>query len=161
MKTRSIVVTAAMALIMAGCASQQSSTDNGSSQQAQTKPAEPTTTTYKGTFPCRSCTGIETTLSLKGDADSASNSDQQRTFTLDADYQGRTGGDSDEHYQGSWDVLKGTPLDQNARVIELTPQQSENARTYYFQQIDANTLELVNPQLYRFQNGSALQLKRQ
>ena len=55
--------------------------------------------------------------------------------------------------------MTGTPADDKATVYELTP--NGEGQVYYFQRIDPQTLELIDPQLRRFENGQALQLKKQ
>ncbi|MGJ8514561.1 copper resistance protein NlpE N-terminal domain-containing protein [Carnimonas bestiolae] len=159
MKLRTLSATAAAALLLAGCASHQE--ESGSDQQAieKSEASAPQTETFKGTFPCRSCTGIDTTLTIEGDNSTASAGDH--TFTLDANYKNHPKTPAAEHYQGSWGALSGTPDDKSAKVIQLTPSEGNDKRDYYFLRVDDNTLELIKPDLHRFENGNALRLKRQ
>ena len=56
-------------------------------------------------------------------------------------------------------MLTGTPSDPDATVYELTP--DGDGQIYYFMRIDESTLELIDPERRRFENGEMLQLKRQ
>ena len=56
-------------------------------------------------------------------------------------------------------MLPGTPSDPDATVYELTP--NGDGQIYYFQRIDERTLELIDPERRRFENGEMLQLQRQ
>ena len=103
--------------------------------------ASATTTTYEGTLPCRSCDGIDLTVNLSG---SESSPAPERTFTLEADYINHPQNPGPEQYQGQWDVMTGTATDPKATVYELTP--NGEGQIYYFQKIDPNTLELIDPQ---------------
>ncbi|WP_025731871.1 copper resistance protein NlpE N-terminal domain-containing protein [Carnimonas nigrificans] len=159
MMLRNLTVTAAVALLLAGCVGHQE--NDGSDQQAiqKNETSAPETETFKGTFPCRSCTGIDTTLTLEGDNSTASVADH--VFTMEASYKNHPQNPPDEHYEGSWGALSGTPENKSAKVIQLTPSQGNDQREYYFLRVDENTLELIKPDLHRFENGNALRLKRQ
>ncbi|MEC8902229.1 MAG: copper resistance protein NlpE N-terminal domain-containing protein, partial [Pseudomonadota bacterium] len=111
---------------------------------------------YQGTLPCRNCDGIDLDVTLVGEEMSAP---EERTFTLDATYRNHPQTPPDENYAGNWEVLTGTPSDPDATVYELTP--NGDGQIYYFQRIDERTLELIDPERRRFENGEMLQLQRQ
>ncbi|WP_106475788.1 copper resistance protein NlpE N-terminal domain-containing protein [Phytohalomonas tamaricis] len=154
MQTRTLLAGSALMALLAGCASSgsQSGTDTSASQSVQSNEV-----TYKGSLPCRNCSAIDLTVDLKGSEDASSS--EARSFTLDAAYRDHPQNPPAEHYQGNWDVLSGTQSDPQATVYELTP--NGEGQVYYFQKIDPSTLELIDPQLRRFENGQNLQLKRQ
>ncbi|MCM2131415.1 copper resistance protein NlpE N-terminal domain-containing protein [Larsenimonas rhizosphaerae] len=149
MQIRTLLAGVAMTAALAGCAT------SGSQAPDSQKPAAQTAE-YKGTLPCRNCDGIDLTVDLTG-TDQAQPAD--RTFTLEAEYVNHPQNPPAEHYEGNWDVMTGTPADDKATVYELTP--NGEGQVYYFQRIDPQTLELIDPQLRRFENGQALQLKKQ
>lgn len=157
MNIKMLLAGAGASVLLAGCAGQQSSAPAGSGAPSQSSSADEQV--YRGTLPCRSCSGILTTVELSGDQNSASPS--ERIFTLDAAYQGHPQNPPAEHYQGTWDIISGIPTDPQASVLELTPDQRSDGQMYYFLQIDDRTLELIDPQLHRFENGESLRLQRQ
>lgn len=160
MGVRMLLAMVGLVMLMAGCASQQSV------QETQPSVSDNGSEVFRGTLPCRSCSGIDITLSLNGDVANAT--EDQHTYTLDAVYrknantsEDATGSSGDnQHYTGSWDELNGTPTNADAKVLQLTPDEGTNKRIYYFMRIDPNTLELISPDLYRYENGDMLRLKR-
>ncbi|TVU72936.1 MULTISPECIES: copper resistance protein NlpE N-terminal domain-containing protein [Cobetia] len=155
MQIRTLMVGAALMVGLAGCAS-TAPTNDGAAESTAAETANEQVAVYKGTLPCRRCTGIDLDVRLKG-AEAAP--EDQRTFSLDATYRDHPQQPAPEHYEGQWDVLSGTVTDPDATVYELTP--SGEGQTYYFLRLDAQTLELVDPQKRRFQNGETLRLERQ
>lgn len=155
MQIRTLMVGAALMVGLAGCAS-TAQTNDGAADNSATETASEQVAVYKGTLPCRRCTGIDLDVRLKGAEEAAQG---ERTFSLDATYRDHPQQPDPEHYEGQWDVLSGTVTDPNATVYELTP--DGEGQTYYFLRLDAQTLELVDPQKRRFQNGETLRLKRQ
>ncbi|MHB0776053.1 copper resistance protein NlpE N-terminal domain-containing protein [Halomonas sp. WWR20] len=151
MQIRTLLAGSAMLAVLAGCAAQSPQGGAG-----VTTPDAENVALYEGTLPCRSCAGIDLTVRLHGDEAAP---DDERTFTLNADYREHPQNPPAEEYQGQWDVLTGTAIDPQATVYELTP--SGEGQVYYFQKIDADTLELIDPQRRRFQNGETLRLQRQ
>ncbi|MBZ9559014.1 MULTISPECIES: copper resistance protein NlpE N-terminal domain-containing protein [unclassified Modicisalibacter] len=151
MQIRTLLAGSAMLAVLAGCAT-------GTQQAAspQTPAAAEQAAVYEGTLPCRNCAGIDITVALRGDEQA---SDAERTFKLDAAYREHPQNPPDEHYEGQWDVLSGTATDPDATVYELTP--DGEGQVYYFLKLDPDTLELVDPQKRRFQNGEALRLTRE
>lgn len=113
---------------------------------------------YGGLLPCKQCSGIETTVTLKGvDSEEA----KAHTFVMNAVYQQHPRQQPPDRYTGTWEVLHGTPADPEASVLSLMGERlGEQPVTYYFQQIDAHTIELLDPQLKRFENGDSLRLTR-
>ncbi len=83
----------------------------------------------------------------------------ERTFTLEADYRNHPQNPDPEQYEGQWETMTGTAVDPQATVYELTP--NGEGQIYYFQKIDDSTLELIDPQRRRFENGEMLRLTRQ
>lgn len=159
MQMKTLLAGSALMALLAGCAGtggEQQSTDStgatASSSQAQSE-----TRTYTGTLPCRNCSGIALTVNLKGDEKATD--PQQRTFELDAQYQNHPQNPPTETYTGNWDVISGMQDDPSATVYELTP--SGEGQVYYFERVNDSTLELVDPQLRRFENGETLRLTRQ
>ena len=118
--------------------------------------AEEQGATYEGTLPCRNCAGIDIEVALQGDEQA---SDAERTFSLDASYREHPQNPPTETYQGQWDVISGTASNPEATVYELTPE--GEGQVYYFLKLDQSTLELIDPQLRRFENGEMLRLQRQ
>jgi hypothetical protein len=112
--------------------------------------------TYQGSLPCRNCDGIDLDVTMMGEEMSAA---EERTFTLNASYRNHPQNPPDENYQGNWEVLSGTPSNPDATVYELTP--NGDGQIYYFLRIDESTLELIDPERRRFENGETLQLTRQ
>lgn len=151
MQIRTLLAGSAMLALLAGCAT--------GTQQGMA-PGAPATAeqaaVYEGTLPCRNCAGIDITVALKGDEQA---SDAERTFKLDASYREHPQNPPTEHYEGQWDVLSGTASDPEATVYELTP--DGEGQVYYFLKLNPDTLELIDPQKRRFQNGEALRLTRQ
>ncbi|WP_110678883.1 copper resistance protein NlpE N-terminal domain-containing protein [Salinicola sp. RZ23] len=152
MQIRTLLASAATVALLAGCASGGSQTQSGTADTG----ASATTTTYEGTLPCRSCDGIDLTVNLSGTESSPA---PERTFTLEADYINHPQNPGPEQYQGQWDVMTGTATDPKATVYELTP--NGEGQIYYFQKIDPNTLELIDPQRRQFENGQMLRLIKQ
>lgn len=143
---KSVLVGAAMAALLAGCAT-------GPAQQEEAVvPQE----RYQGTLPCRNCDGIDLDVVMSGEA---SDNSETRTFTLDATYRNHPQDPPAENYTGNWEVLDGTPSDPEATVYELTP--NGDGQVYYFLRIDPQTLELIDPERRRFENGEMLRLQRQ
>lgn len=154
-KTLLTAVGVALTLAVAGCTTES----GGPINTASTAPAIPAgEALYKGTFPCRSCSGIDVTLTMKG-MDSSSTS-QDRTFDINAAHRGTDYSNSDQHYTGHWFTQTGIPTNPQAKVLILKPEQ-QGGNTYYFLQRNNKELELISPQLYTFENGSMLRLKRQ
>ncbi|MCK2046718.1 copper resistance protein NlpE N-terminal domain-containing protein [Chromohalobacter moromii] len=151
MQIRTLLAGSAMLAVLAGCAA-------GTSQQGQPGASEQAEqpTVYSGTLPCRSCDGIDLEVQLMGDEDATAD---ERTFELQAEYRNHPENPPAEEYNGQWDVIDGTAKDPEATVYELTP--NGEGQIYYFQKLDANTLELIDPQLRRFENGETLRLQRQ
>ncbi|WP_251977489.1 copper resistance protein NlpE N-terminal domain-containing protein [Salinicola avicenniae] len=153
MQIRTLLASAATVAVLAGCAS-----GGGQTQSApeETAGASSATTTYEGTLPCRSCDGIDLTVNLAGTESSPA---PERTFTLEANYLNHPQDPEPEAYDGQWEVMTGTAVDPQATVYELTP--DGEGQIYYFQKIDDSTLELIDPQRRRFENGEMLRLTRQ
>lgn len=137
----------AMLALLAGCAT-------GTQQSDIT--AEKQEAVYQGTLPCRNCAGIDIEVSLAG---SEQASDAERTFSLNASYREHPQNPPAENYSGQWNILSGSADDPKATVYELVPE--AEGQVYYFLKIDEKTLELIDPQRRRFQNGEMLRLKRQ
>ncbi|MCG7601738.1 copper resistance protein NlpE [Halomonas sp. McH1-25] len=151
MQIRTLLAGSALLALLGGCAA---GTQQGEAPDAMT--AEDQAAVYEGTLPCRNCAGIDIEVALEGTEASA---DPERTFTLDANYREHPQNPPAETYQGQWDVLSGTAADPEATVYELTPQ--GEGQVYYFLKLDENTLELIDPQRRRFENGEMLRLQRQ
>ncbi|MGM0694062.1 MAG: copper resistance protein NlpE N-terminal domain-containing protein [Pseudomonadota bacterium] len=149
MQIRTLLAGTALAALLAGCAA-------GPADQAAGPEMEATTATYQGMLPCRNCEGIDLDVTLNGEEQSAA---EERTFDLQASYREHPQDPPDENYEGNWEVLEGTEQDSSAIVYELTP--DGEGQTYYFLRVDEQTLELIDPNLRRFQNSEMLQLKRQ
>ncbi|TDO03668.1 MULTISPECIES: copper resistance protein NlpE N-terminal domain-containing protein [Halomonas] len=149
MQIRSLLAGTAMVALLVGCAT-------GPADQTAAPGREATTATYEGTLPCRNCDGIDLSVTLNGEAQGAA---EQRNFELEASYRAHPQNPPDENYTGNWEVLQGTEQDPTATVYELTP--DGEGQTYYFLRIDPQTLELIDPNLRRFQNSEMLRLKRQ
>ncbi|OHV11151.1 copper resistance protein NlpE N-terminal domain-containing protein [Kushneria phosphatilytica] len=152
MQIRTLLAGSAMLALLAGCAG--TGTQSGGETEAGAVQSQ--AATYTGTLPCRSCKGIALTVNLKGSEDAPA---AQRTFSLDAEYLQHPQNPPTEHYQGNWDVISGTQNDPTATVYELTP--NGEGQTYYFEKVDPQHLELIDPQLRRFENGQNLRLTRQ
>lgn len=156
MQMKTLLAGSALMALLAGCAGtggEQGTDGSGTtatSSQAQTQ-------TFSGTLPCRNCSGIALTVNLQGDEQATD--PQDRTFELDAEYQNHPQNPPTEQYTGNWDVISGMQNDPSATVYELTP--SGEGQVYYFERVDASTLELIDPQLRRFENGATLRLQRQ
>ncbi|SFI19477.1 copper resistance protein NlpE N-terminal domain-containing protein [Modicisalibacter xianhensis] len=151
MRFRTLLAGSALLALLGGCAA---GTQQGEAPGAMT--AEEQAAIYEGTLPCRNCAGIDIEVALEGTEAAA---DAERTFTLDANYREHPQNPPAETYQGQWDVLSGTAADPEATVYELTPQ--GEGQVYYFLKLDENTLELIDPQRRRFENGEMLRLQRQ
>ena len=149
MQFRSLLAGSAMLALLAGCAA-------GPTDQREDAGMTASQANYQGTLPCRNCDGIDLDVTLVGEEMSAP---EERTFTLDATYRNHPQTPPDENYAGNWEVLTGTPSDPDATVYELTP--NGEGQIYYFQRIDERTLELIDPERRRFENGEMLQLQRQ
>lgn len=152
MQIRTLLAGAATVAVLAGCAS--GGTQTGSAANETT--ASGSTATYEGTLPCRSCDGIDLTVDLNG---TEASTPAERTFDLEADYRNHPQNPDPEQYQGQWEAMTGTAVDPQATVYELTP--NGEGQVYYFQKIDDRTLELIDPQRRRFENGETLRLIRQ
>ncbi|MCO7248013.1 MULTISPECIES: copper resistance protein NlpE N-terminal domain-containing protein [unclassified Halomonas] len=148
MQLRSLLAGSAMLALLAGCAS-------GPMEQPQEEEAT-AQTSYQGSLPCRNCDGIDLDVTMMGEETSAA---EERTFTLNASYRNHPQNPPDENYEGNWEVLSGTPSNPDATVYELTP--NGDGQIYYFLRIDESTLELIDPERRRFENGETLQLTRQ
>lgn len=151
MQIRTLLAGCAMLATLAGCA-----TGAQQGEAPDTMAAEEQATVYQGTLPCRNCAGIDIEVALQGDEQA---SDAERTFDLEASYREHPQNPPVERYQGQWNVLSGTAADPSATVYELTPQ--GEGQVYYFLKLNANTLELIDPQRRRFENGEMLRLQRQ
>ncbi|MCB8889093.1 copper resistance protein NlpE N-terminal domain-containing protein [Vreelandella malpeensis] len=150
MQLRSLLAGSAMLALLAGCAA-------GQTDQQETAPGvSASQANYQGTLPCRNCDGIDLDVTLEGSETSAP---QERTFELQASYRNHPQTPPNENYAGNWEVLTGTPSDPDATVYELTP--NGDGQIYYFQKISDRTLELIDPERRRFENGEMLQLQRQ
>lgn len=136
---------------LAGCAS--SSHKGGLPEGPATQVVR--TQVYSGNLPCKHCSRIETRLVLNG---LNSGNAKDHTFIMDAKYIEHEGAQGGRRYTGSWDKLQGTPADPSAEVINLLDQQSDAQTMFHFQQIDSKTLELIDGQLQRYENGSGLRL---
>lgn len=148
MQFKSLLAGSAMLALLAGCAS-------GPMEQPQEEEAT-AQTSYQGSLPCRNCDGIDLDVTMMGEETSAA---EERTFTLNASYRNHPQNPPDENYEGNWEVLSGTPSNPDATVYELTP--NGDGQIYYFLRIDESTLELIDPERRRFENGETLQLTRQ
>lgn len=137
--------------VLAGCAG---SSHKGSLPEGPL-PQVVKTQVYSGNLPCKHCSRIETRLVLSG-LDSGNAKDH--TFIMDAKYIEHEGAQGGRRYTGSWDRLQGTPADPSAEVINLLDQQADTQTMFHFQQIDGKTLELIDGQLQRYENGSGLRL---
>ncbi|WP_447554055.1 copper resistance protein NlpE N-terminal domain-containing protein [Vreelandella sp. EE22] len=151
MQFRSLLAGSAMLALLAGCAS-----GGSAGPGEETTGVSASQANYQGTLPCRNCDGIDLNVTLEGEENSAP---QERTFALQATYRNHPQTPPDENYAGNWEVLTGTPSDSNATVYELTP--NGDGQIYYFQKISDRTLELIDPERRRFENGEMLQLQRQ
>ena len=151
MQIRMLLAGCAMLATVAGCAT---GAQQGETPEAMA--AEEQATVYQGTLPCRNCAGIDLEVALQGDEQA---NDTERTFDLEASYREHPQNPPVERYQGQWNVLSGTAADPSATVYELTPQ--GEGQVYYFLKLNANTLELIDPQRRRFENGEMLRLQRQ
>jgi len=149
MQIRSLLAGTALAALLAGCAA-------GPTDQAAEPAMEAATATYAGTLPCRNCAGIDLNVTLDGEVQDPL---EDRTFELEASYREHPQDPPDENYAGNWEVIEGTEQDGDATVYELTP--DGDGQTYYFLRVDDQTLELIDPNLRRFQNSEMLQLNRQ
>ena len=136
---------------LAGCAS---SSHKGGLPEGPA-PQTVKTQVYNGNLPCKHCSRIETRLVLDGLNSSDPN---DHTFIMDAKYIEHEGAQGGRRYTGSWDRLQGTPADPSAEVINLLDQQTDPQTMFHFQQIDARTLELIDGQLQRYENGKGLRL---
>ncbi|MFN2409379.1 MAG: copper resistance protein NlpE N-terminal domain-containing protein [Halomonas sp.] len=148
MQLRSLLAGSAMLALLAGCAS-------GPMEQQEDEAAT-AEASYQGSLPCRNCDGIDLDVTMMGEEDSSA---EERTFALNAAYRNHPQSPPDENYEGNWEVLSGTPSDPDATVYELTP--DGDGQIYYFLRIDDSTLELIDPERRRFENGETLQLTRQ
>ena len=94
--------------------------------------------TYTGTFPCADCSGLDTTLIL-----TMRNKDtHQGTYTLQEVYQGK---DLKPFItSGTWQLMKGTPKDPNALVLQLITTKTHEKS--YFQMVNPETLEMIDQQ---------------
>lgn len=155
MQMKTLLAGSALMALLAGCAAGTGG-GQGEGETGATQASEQART-YTGTLPCRNCDGIALTVDLQGSEEAAGS--QGRTFELDADYQNHPQNPPTETYTGNWDVISGMQNDPSATVYELTP--SGDGQVYYFERVDASTLELVDPQLRRFENGERLRLTRQ
>jgi hypothetical protein len=146
---KSVFAGSAMLALLAGCAA-------GPMEQSGEDAAVSTEANYQGTLPCRNCDGIDLDVVMSGEEMDAT---EARTFTLNATYRNHPQNPPDENYVGNWEVLTGTPSDPDATVYELTP--DGEGQIYYFLRIDPQTLELIDPERPRFENGEMLRLDRQ
>lgn len=139
-------------LVLAGCAGSPTPAPQTASPKIQNEYV------YGGLLPCKQCSGIETTVTLKG---VETEDPKAHTFTMKAAYQQHPRQQPPDNYAGTWEILHGTPADPEASVLSLMDERpGEQPVTYYFQQIDAHTIELIDPQLKRFENGDSLRLTR-
>lgn len=150
MRIRTLLVGSAMLATLAGCATGQMDDQQGGAA------VEDGVAVYQGTLPCRNCAGIDIEVELEGEEQSAA---AERTFDLEASYREHPQNPPNETYAGQWEVLSGTAVDPEATVYELTP--SGEGQIYYFLKLNESTLELIDPQRRRFQNGEMLRLQRQ
>ncbi|WP_249978221.1 copper resistance protein NlpE N-terminal domain-containing protein [Vreelandella olivaria] len=150
MQFRSLLAGSAMLALLAGCAT------GGPTDQREETGVSGAQANYQGTLPCRNCDGIDLDVTLVGEETSVP---EERTFTLAATYRNHPQTPPDENYAGNWEVLTGTPSDPDATVYELTP--DGDGQIYYFMRINERTLELIDPERRRFENGEMLQLQRQ
>ncbi|SDO39713.1 copper resistance protein NlpE N-terminal domain-containing protein [Vreelandella arcis] len=148
MQLRSLLAGSAMLALLAGCAA-------GPMEQREEETVRPQEN-YQGTLPCRNCDGIDLDVVLEGEEQSVP---EERTFSLNAAYRNHPQNPPDENYEGNWEVLSGTPSDPDATVYELTP--NGDGQIYYFLRVDDRTLELIDPERRRFENGETLRLNRQ
>jgi hypothetical protein len=149
MQLRTLIAGSALLALLAGCAA--GPTDD----RAIAPQMDDTEVAYQGTLPCRNCAGIDINVRMSGEEQGAR---EQRTFELQATYREHPQNPPDENYSGNWEVISGTATEPDATVYELTP--DGEGQIYYFLRIDERTLELIDPQLRRFQNNEALQLQR-
>lgn len=149
MQIRTLLAGSAMLALLAGCAA-------GPATGPEAPGIDAAEERYQGTLPCRNCAGIDLDVVMRG---SVEDQLDERTFTLQATYRDHPQSPPDENYAGGWEVLNGTADDPDATVYELTPE--GEGQTYYFLRLDESTLELIDPQLRRFQNSEMLQLQRQ
>lgn len=140
-----------LVVTLAGCAS---SSHKGGLPEGPVAPVV-TTQAYNGNLPCRHCSRIETRLVLNG---LNSTNAKDHTFIMDAKYIAHEGAQGGRRYTGSWDRLQGTPADPSAEVINLLDQQTDPQTMFHFQQIDDKTLEMIDGQLQRYENGRGLRL---
>ncbi len=148
MPLKGLFAGSAMLALLAGCAA-------GPMEQGE-QVAQTPEVNYQGTLPCRNCDGIDLDVVMSGEETDAA---EARTFTLNATYRNHPQNPPDENYTGNWEVLDGTPSDPDATVYELTP--NGDGQVYYFLRIDPQTLELIDPERRRFENGEMLRLQRQ
>lgn len=141
-----------MVALLAGCAG-----GAGPAQQSAT-PKAPDEYVYAGALPCKQCASIDTTVTLKGVGQEDA---KAHTFTMQAVYRQHPRQQPPDTYTGTWEILHGMPADPDATVLSLMDDTTGNqAVTYYFQQIDPHTIELIDPHLKRFENGDSLRLTR-
>lgn len=140
-----------LVVTLAGCAS---SSHKGGLPEGPA-PQSVKTQVYNGDLPCKHCSRIETRLVLDG---LNSNNPKDHTFIMDAKYIDHEGAQGGRRYTGSWDRLQGTSADPSAEVINLLDQQTDPQTMFHFQQVDARTLELIDGQLQRYENGKGLRL---
>jgi copper homeostasis protein (lipoprotein) len=110
--------------------------------------------TFSGTIPCADCEGIKVILSLNSEGHYIDTG----TFSLSEQYLGR----SSEPFvtTGTWTILRGTPDDENATVIELTFADKETDQRYFLR-TDNNTLEMLDADQNHIQSALDYSLTRQ
>lgn len=149
MPLKKLLIATSMLGLLAGCAGMPG--EEGSAAIEETT-AE---TRYQGTLPCRRCDGIALDVTLTGTPDEP---EQAPTFSLSADYLNHPQNPAAETYTGNWQTLNGTPDNDNATVLELTPE--DDGQVYLFLQLDPSTLELIDADRRRFENSERLRLNR-
>ena len=110
---------------------------------------------FIGTQPCADCAGIRTDLTLMYTEDG-----QPDGFTMNQTYQGASADDNHTFsFKGTFAVQTGTPDDSKAVVYHLTPDDKEEAATYY-QRVDDNTLKMLDKDKKQIQSDQNYSLTR-
>lgn len=80
------------------------------------------------------------------------------TYSLSVSYVNHSRNPPDEHYEGEWSILRGTPFNPSAIVYKLTsyPEREE----HFFLRLNRRQLELLDPDRERFENQEKLRLTR-
>ena len=113
------------------------------------------TQVYTGSLPCKYCSRIETHLVLNGLYD---RDEKAHRFTLEANYIEREERIGGRRYAGTWHKFQGTPVAPSVAVFSLTDQTPGAPITIHLQQINAQTLEFLDGQRQRYENGRGLRL---